>query len=256
MNQQVDHSLSLANPTPPFTDTIQKIAAAIGGIGLLILFISTFGILSNTAIWLTASLSLITIGTMIYAWRAYMHLEPGIKNNGVWFSSLTNRGLWGWITGIVLTGFYIILYWFPALLGLGQEGAANSGIVGLFDPLSQLLKGQAASQWFVYGTLYTVAILAFGFKFILKYRHNKYQLVRTISVMFFQLGFAFLLPEIMLSMNLPYNNFANMWPLNYYFFFDWNINSFLNAGSIGLFMIVWGILMFLFISPILTYFYG
>jgi hypothetical protein len=46
-----------------------------------------------------------------------------------------------------------------------------------------------ASQWFVYGSFYTFAILGF-YKFILKYRNNKYQLVRTISVMFFQL-FAF-----------------------------------------------------------------
>jgi hypothetical protein len=37
---------------------------------------------------------------------------------------------------------------------------------------------------------YTVAILGLGYKFILKYRHNKYQLVRTISDVF-QLGFAF-----------------------------------------------------------------
>jgi hypothetical protein len=41
-----------------------------------------------------------------------------------------------------------------------------------------------ASQWFVYGTLYTIAILGLGYKFILKYRH-KYQLFRTLSVMFF-----------------------------------------------------------------------
>jgi hypothetical protein len=33
---------------------------------------------------------------------------------------------------------------------------------------------EAASQWFVYGTLYTIAILGLGYKFILKYRHNKY----------------------------------------------------------------------------------
>jgi len=77
------------------------------------------------------------------------------------------------------------LYWFPKYLGLGENGASNTGIVGFFDPLSLLLNGKTASQWFVYGTLYTVAILGLGYKFILKYRHNKYQLVRTISVMFF-----------------------------------------------------------------------
>ncbi|MEM8909366.1 MAG: FeS-binding protein, partial [Bacteroidota bacterium] len=209
MNNQVHQSMSLANPAPPFTDTIQKIAALVGGIGLLILFVAWFGGgIPNPAPWLFASIVLMTLGTIVYSWRAYMGQNPGIKNHGVWFGSLTNRGLWGWVAGIVLTGFYVVLYWHPHLLGLNGDG--NTGIVGLFDPLSQLLKGQPASEWFVYGTLYTIAILIFGFKFILKYRHNRYQQIRTISVMFFQLGFAFLLPEFMLSMNLPYNNFVNM----------------------------------------------
>jgi hypothetical protein len=69
-----------------------------------------------------------------------------------------------------------------------------------FDPLSYILNGKAASQWFVYGTLYTIAIVGLGYKFILKYLH-KYQLVRTLSVMFFQLGFAFLIPEILEKLN-------------------------------------------------------
>jgi hypothetical protein len=48
----------------------------------------------------------------------------------------------------------------------------------------------------LYMALYTT-IVGLGYKFILKYLHNKYQLVRTLSVMFFQLGFAFLIPEIL-----------------------------------------------------------
>jgi hypothetical protein len=48
-------------------------------------------------------------------------------------------------------------------------------------------------------TLYTIAIVGLGYKFILKYL-NKYQLVRTLS-MFFQLGFAFLIPEILEKLN-------------------------------------------------------
>jgi hypothetical protein len=57
--------------------------------------------------------------------------------------------------GIVLTAFYIALYWFPQYLGLNQSGGLNTGIVGFFDPLSFVLNGKAASQWFVYGTLYS-----------------------------------------------------------------------------------------------------
>ncbi len=133
-------------------------------------------------------------------------------------------------------------------------------MVAFFDPLSYLLNGHAASQWFVYGTLYTMAILGFGYKFILKYRHNKYQLVRTISVMFFQLGFAFLIPEILSKLNptLPYftKDIKNMWPLNYYFFEDWHLKGMLGGGNLGMFMLIFGLAMIFIISPVLTYFYG
>jgi polyferredoxin len=126
----------------------------------------------------------------------------------------------------------------------------------LFDPLSLSLKNKVASEWFVYGVLYTFAILVFGIKFIIKYRHNRYQVLRTISVIFFQLIFAFLLPEFMLRMNLPYNDLKNMWPLNYYFFDQWNINNFFDAGSIGKAMFYFGLFLIFIGSPLLTYFYG
>ena len=47
-----------------------------------------------------------------------------------------------------------------------------------------------------------------------------------------------------------------MWPLNYYFFDEWNIQSMIQSGGVGLFMLIFGILMIFFISPILTYLYG
>jgi hypothetical protein len=45
--------------------------------------------------------------------------------------------------------FYIVLYWFPKYLAQSRWWC-NTGIVG-FDPLSYVLNGKAASQWFVYG---------------------------------------------------------------------------------------------------------
>ena len=255
MSNQVYPSMSIANPHPPFVDRIQQGAAAVGMIGLSILILSLTNMLEKGALaWI--SITLIALGTTIYAWRHYMPHPEGIKNHGVWFSALTNRGLWGWLAGIVITFFYVCLYWFPHLLGLAAEGSANSGVVGFFDPISMAIKGKPSSQWFVYGVLYTLAILIFGIKFILKYRHNQYQVIRTISVMFFQLCFAFAIPEILDSMNKPSMDLKNMWPLNYYFFFDWNLDKLINGGSLGVFMLVWGIAMILIISPVLTYFYG
>ena len=74
--------------------------------------------------------------------------------------------------------------------------------------------------------------------------------------MFFQLGFAFLIPELLIRLNYPYNDFKNMWPLNYYFFDEWSIKGFLNSGNLGLLMLVFGIAMIFIVSPVLTYFFG
>ena len=141
-------------------------------------------------------------------------------------------------------------------MGQGENSAANTGLIAFFDPLSYALKAKPASQWFVYGVLYTLLILVLGVKFIWKYRHNRYQLVRTLSVIFFQTAIAFLLPEILANFNLPFVDFKSIWPLNYYFFFDWHITEMLHNGTFGLFMLFWGIFSFVVISPVLTYFYG
>jgi len=252
-----DHSLSIAESRSGTLDHVQRIALTISAFGVLALLVSIpTDTLPMPKVWLGASLLAIIVGAILYARRSYLGRSAGIKNDGVWHSTLTARGAAGWVIGILLTGFYVLLYFFPELLGLGMDGAANRGIVGLFDPLSRMLSGNAASQWFVYGAMYTLAILVMGYKFILKYRHNKYQIVRTISVMFFQLGFAFLIPELLARLSLPYNDFKNMWPLNYYFFDEWNVKGLIDAGGFGLFMLLFGVAMIFVISPILTFFYG
>ena len=251
--------MSLARPDALDITTKQKVALGLGIIGLFIMTLALFNTnFPNEGLFLTLSLGLIIIGTVIYSREAYIHKLEGIKNDGVWFKSVSARGVWGWILGVILTAFYIVLYFYPQYLGLGKDGAENTGLIHLFDPLSQLLSGRNASQWFVYGTLYTIAILAFGYKFILKYRHNRYQQIRTISVMFFQLAFAFLIPEFMYVMNndLPYYDLKSIWPLNYYIFDQWSVKAFLSNGNIGLALILFGIVSIFVITPIFSYKYG
>lgn len=209
----------------------------------------------NKTLWLSVSLLAIAAGTIWFARAEYLTKLAGIKNNGVYFKSLSSRGFWGWILGITLTLFYVALYWFPQYLGLVKDGD-NTGVISLFDPLSKFLSGNPASQWFLYGTLYTLAILAFGIKFIWKYRHNRYEVIRTFSVMFFQLSFAFVIPEILVRLNQPYYDFKNIWPLNYELFAGYKIDEFLSAGDVGLIMLIFGILSIFVITPILTYKYG
>lgn len=260
MSKSIEN-ISVASHDNNVLDGIQKTGISLGLIGLFIMALALFNInFPNKGIWLTASIVAIFGGIVLYANRTYLNKPEGIKNDGIWHSSLTNKGTLAWMVGILLTSFYVVLYWFPKYLGLNAEGGANTGIVSFFDPLSLLLNGKPASQWFVYGSLYTIAILGLGYKFILKYRHNKYQLVRTLSVMFFQLGFAFLIPEILEKLNPDKAYFAkdlkNMWPLNYYFFNDWHLKAMIEGGNLGMFMLLFGIAMIFVISPILTYFYG
>ncbi len=256
-----DTDFSIAQPHPNKTDAVQKLGLAIAGIGVLILFLAIAQIeLPDSGLMLWLSLGGIFIGTVIYAVRTYLTQPAGIKNNGVWFNSMTNRGALGWIAGIILTAFYVQLYWYPEYLGLGSDGASNKGIVALFDPLSKFFSGKPASQWFVYGTLYTVAILTLGIKFMLKYRHNRYQLIRTVVVMISQLFLAYLIPEILNGLNTEaayYNkDIKYFWPLNYYFFEDWSLDAMRANGALGMSYLIWGIGMFTVITPFLSYFFG
>ena len=229
-------------------------------IGLIILILSWVGVsLSPIFMWLCLG-SMLT-GMMVFGISTYAGESEGIKNNGIWTNTLTNRGLLAWVSGVVITGFYVELYWFPEMLGLSSEGT-NTGLIAFFDPLSYALKGAPASQWFVYGTIYTICIVGLGVKFIFKYRHNRYQMWRTISVMAAQLFLAYFIPEILEGMNQDQPYFAKdlkyFWPLNYYFFEDWHLNNMTDqaSGSMGMFYMVWGILGFTVLTPIITYYVG
>ena len=237
------------------TNLTQKIGLLLSTTGLFILFSAWFGLQFDPKwLYLTFSLGFMGIGILVYTYGTYAGHPKGIKNNHVMFNSLTNKGILGWISGVLLTGFYIQLYWFADSI---------SELVALFDPLAMILKGKPADQWFVYGTIYSFVILFLGIKFIVKYRHNKYQFYRTLVVIFSQLVFAYFLPNILESMNdgIGYFNkdIKNVWPLNYYFAESWSLDNMTkeqNAGPSGFFFFIWGLFLFLVLTPLLTYFVG
>ena len=63
---------------------------------------------------------------------------PGIKNNGIFFNSVTNRGFLGWFVFIFLVTFYVLLYFFPDYI---------VNWTYIVDPISESLSGNLASQW-------------------------------------------------------------------------------------------------------------
>ncbi|MBL6447011.1 4Fe-4S binding protein [Fulvivirga sp. 29W222] len=208
---------------------------------------SSFGpITENTLLWLLLTIGLGVVGALMYI-LPKLGLLPGIKNDHIFHSPNSGRGWIGYMVGFLLIGFYVILYWFPEYM--------TSWMI-LVDPISLVLNGNEASQWFFYGFLYTLAIGVMGIRMIIKYRHSKYQMIRTYSVIFFQVAFAFLIPEILIRLNKPSMDLKNIWPLNYTFFFDYNIENLTQTGSIGLGMLMWGIILTLIGVPIITYFYG
>ncbi len=198
-------------------------------------------------LYLAITIGLAVLGAFIYIFPLYRGETDGIKNDGIYFSSMKSRGILGIITGTWLILFYIILYWFPEYL---------TNMVLMVDPLSLALSGNPASQWFLYGFIYTLAILVMGIRMFRKYKGNAYQTIRTASVMFFQLAFAFLIPEILVLLNMPWHDFKNIWPLDYSFFYEYRIDGMLSSGALGMFMLVWGIILIVLGVPLFTYFYG
>src|SRR5918993_5043439 len=136
MNEHYQN-LSLANPEANQLNGGQKLFLAVGLTGIFILVLALLNVnFPNKALFLLTSIGCILLGVIGYARSSYKVNFPGIHNNGVYFKSSSNKGVIAWSMGIVLTALYVFLYWFPQYLGQGQNGAANTGLVGFFDPLS------------------------------------------------------------------------------------------------------------------------
>ena len=216
----------------------------------------------------SAFLGLTTVGTLVwgymymggqYFWPLVTAVVAGLITYLVFYkdkskglepqrsASPMHTGWLGVIAGVYLIGFYILLYWAPSYI---------NNWVTMVNPVSKMLSGGEASQWFLYGLMYTVIVIVMGIRMLSKYQHNKYQQVRTGSVMFFQTAFAFLIPEMLVRFNQPWFDFKNIWPLDYDFFFDWNIQQLTTSGNMGLFMLVWGLLLMIVGVPVFVYFFG
>jgi Pyruvate/2-oxoacid:ferredoxin oxidoreductase delta subunit len=181
-----------------------------GGVSLAMMFLSWTGIftIGNVAgnslvMWILFALSfgIGAVGIVVHFYHRFGKGVAGIRNNGLKQGEVTRKqGSIAWILTIVCTGFYVILYWFPDNL---------RGLVQVTDPLFHAMtgghsidsSGHVTNQWFVYGIIYTLLVIAMGIRFIFKYRHSRYQIIRTVSVMTAQLLISFLLPYVLERLN-------------------------------------------------------
>jgi len=146
-------------------------------------------------------------------------------------SKLRTRGLWSYLLGVVLFAFYIDIYFLDHL-----------------DPVAKALG--LGGKWDIYGILYTVAIIFGGIYFIKRHGNSRYQYIRTISVIFFQVIFAFSIPHILQLFDMPGFNFAIFWPLKIdYFYPSYILNK-------PLPFILYAYLSSVVLVPILTFWFG
>lgn len=186
-------------------------------------------------------------GLMMIVGNGWHRAPNGMKNHGIYHQAATSRGWVAWIVFPWLVVFYLVLYFRPEL---------TVSLTVITDPISRFLKGSDGGRWFLYGFMYTVVMVVMAVRMFLKYRGNRYQIFRTASVLFFQVCFAFLIPEWMSRMGLPAQDFKNIWPLDYSFFFSWRLDALLAEGTLGIFLLVWGLVLIVVGVPVMVYFFG
>lgn len=106
------------------------------------------------------------------------------------------------------------------------------------------------SRWSVYGLLYSLAIGVGGAYVSWKYRHNKYQVVRTLVVMFIQMSFAFSIPILLKFFSHPEFYFSYLWPLKYDYL---DPNNFEYYGEV---FVLWGFFGSLLLVPVMSILFG
>ncbi len=247
----LDRSLALTVPLPD--------ASVRARVGTALLF-------ASLAVWLAAVAGLrlpgwgtLVLGTGLLVAGAAMRLGWGTSEEahaahpdgagdaaGTWHRGATRRGASAWALGVLLTGYYVATYWYPEVLG---------GLVAAFDPLSQAMRGQAANQWFVYGTFYTLAVVVMGARAARRWK-TPYHVARTVSVAVFQVFFAWTLPALLVRLGRPELYFHYTWPLDYDGFWPSTVASLQGAGGLGWAALLWSVLLLTVATPVLTYLYG
>ncbi|HRK05176.1 MAG TPA: 4Fe-4S binding protein [Chlorobiota bacterium] len=228
---------------------LERLGAALTTMGAIVFVLGSTGAFETVPI-LYSVISLIVsgVGILLLTVPAGLRVTSSSMNTNVMRSPVRRRGLAGWSLGVALTLFYILLYWFPETL---------VHVVASLEPLSRLIRNSPADRWFLYGTLYTLAVLVFGVRMLVRYRHSRYHLLRTVSLITAQLVFAYLLPSFLAAMGEPELYVHYFWPLKYDYIFPSSLSSMWSSGE-GLtqFFAVWTVAMTVVITPILTYFYG
>ena len=239
----------LNGPKSQVSKPTSKPALGLIFLGLAIILTGQFGLFpANFSGIFLAGFGAFVVGSLWFILHRFRNSDSANLQHFTWFQELTTRKIAAWLLGFALTGFYVVLYWFPQYLNF---------LIRQLDPLSNFLRQRPADNWFLYGAFYTLAVLIMGIRALLKYRSNRYHRIRTLVNMLVQLGLAFLLPGLLLLFNQPEFYFSYFWPLKYDYLFPETINSLLNQpGNLTIFMVFWTVVFSFLATPVLTFYFG
>lgn len=189
-----------------------------------------------------------------------------------WFKhDITNRGVTAWLLFALLLSFYFFLYFPDKFAEFGQVFSVHKPLqnnlsswgsslnifehfmIWLGTTLNQPIKAgwdPLWNKWTLYGTIYTTAITFGGIHVIRKYKHNRYQIVRTLVVIFVQASFAFSIP-LMLGAGEHYSYYYSyFWPLK----IDYLLPSTLQGMPLHL--MLYSVLGAMLFVPVMGIFFG
>lgn len=167
-----------------------------------------------------------------------------------WFKhDVTHRGVTAWLLAGGLLLFYILVYWGgTTVMGVEIPNTVQSIAAAIAKTLG--LPKKFASKWTLYGFLYSVAIVAGGIYVISKYRHNRYQIVRTSVVMLTQVSFGFSIPIFLKILGQPEYYFSYLWPLKIEYFYPKTL------ASLPAYMAIYSVVGSMVMVPILSVLFG
>jgi ferredoxin-type protein NapH len=142
-----------------------------------------------------------------------------------------NRGAVGWAASASLVTFYSVLYWTEWL-----------------TPVSEALG--LRSKWYLYGLLYSVAMIAGAVFYLRRHgnaRYNRYRIATNVAV---QVVLGFALPFVMPLFGGSEFYFSYFWPLKYDYLFPHTLQS------LPTYLAVYSVVGALLVAPLLSVLFG
>jgi ferredoxin-type protein NapH len=153
---------------------------------------------------------------------------------------IQTRHVVAWTLSFLLAAFYVLLYFGPIpWLGIRFDVFESAARAAGLD-----------SKWTLYGIVYTLAMVAGGIFFLRRHGNSRYERIRTLSVLFVQIVFAFALPIVLKVFQRQEYYFSYFWPLKIEYFYP----SVILAQPF--LIVMWSFLGSLVAFPLLGYFLG